>query len=412
MMQDAKINEAQFVRLAIANPKLVHAMSQSVSYDRKLHSFIATKFISAPIFKMDSTASKAATNLSTKWFPMLVQLLPSIRLPFPAIILSLDNYAVNEALGLEGEVDKGTQRTYLLWQVRDTEVIRCAGFFVRSRREGHAQMWVEPFIWEFDPDGSKKVFIDQRFVAFIKGGLAKTLTSLTQTYGGDYATEVFVRIWFLGSLLAHDHPNHPSDQDIGSFMLSLSLHAPPWGFELHEDKNILAKQQELIGASFSDTTGEPRIVLAALAMLNLKDHIAEVGASTRPQGRQRFGIHTGPYFVERNVTVKLPEKEQHRRIRNSARENAHGWHNRRHPVKGHWCQRGGDENCPHDWEQHDTNKYECKLCQRKRYYKKAYHRGDAALGWVHRDRYNVESKTDGSEMEVKDERRVREGTPS
>lgn len=117
---------------------------------------------------------------------------------------------------------------------------------------------------------------------------------------------------------------------------------------------------------------------AVLLYLNQKKgvHISE------PTLRRRSMLRGRPTTFFSRSTIRLtldsPTELRHH-FTTGAREAA-----RRHAVRGHFFHRGGDVNCTHRWAGLDghENAWECVDCERRRFWRRDFERGDADKGYV------------------------------
>lgn len=144
-----------------------------------------------------------------------------------------------------------------------------------------------------------------------------------------------------------------------------------------------------ICTSFAEEFGDPKLIIAALALINANDRIVEIGEPVADIGSTFAGGRILKYMAQRTVHLKLPFKQCRRMLRALA----YKIRRRRHEVMGHWCSshRDGDTTCAHQYDDIDPVRKMCKLCKHRIWYRKEHARGDASIGFV-RHEYEVERR--------------------
>lgn len=126
---------------------------------------------------------------------------------------------------------------------------------------------------------------------------------------------------------------------------------------------------------------------AVMLFLNQKKgvHFSE------PTQRRRSMLRGRPttFFARRTITLTMDAPlELRHNFTSGARDAA-----RRHAVRGHFFHRGGDLACVHRWAALDghVNAWECVDCDRRRFWRRDFERGDANKGLV-ASRYTIKGK--------------------
>lgn len=134
----------------------------------------------------------------------------------------------------------------------------------------------------------------------------------------------------------------------------------------------------LIERFTKESAGEARIYAACLLMLYQKKHII-----VQDHGPRR-GLSRGKarvYMAHSTVTIQLDDEVKIRRaFKASERAEA-----RRHEVRTHYGHRHTDFHCEHQWEERPGGvhkQWTCPKCGGLRYLRKAFLRGNGALGFV------------------------------
>jgi hypothetical protein len=379
-------------------------------------------FRTAHVFRFDAAASEQAAIFSVKYFDVLVRLLPEIRLPFDRCILQLDNRAIVHAvasasdepervLRVPRDEEMTPFRTFLLWSTGSTSFrAQPLAYIDRTQHSDAPLCIIAPIAFNFDAEPSSDVILatpgdSLMFKAsgeglspeFRHGDLSNIENVVDLEYYGE--KKFMTAMHLLGGVSSgtyQDDEFFPVFPAATRENLRLFTKHTGIGMSPLTDFNWEAPHRwDGLCSFLQENVGDLRVVLAALAMLVLKMHqVATVSEPFRPAGKLRSGKLQVPYFSERTVTIRLPEK----RLRQALLANARAHETirrRRHPVRGHWAQRGGNPRCVHRLEALDANHSECKLCGCKQFFRRGHERGDASLGYVIRPGFSVTTKEKG-----------------
>jgi hypothetical protein len=382
---------------------------------------------SAPIYSLDADASRTMADLSLTYFPLMTELLERARLPFPNILLEWDNHAALEITRYGKKADDAMPRICVLL----TRKGGGPGFYIQSLpvfpdgiSEDRRILAIPNYATEVDPSG---------FDPPHKGGWHRSIgrAMMVNLYDRlpDVATDpTFWKLlhgemllepdeWLAntftwgtvcmnretGSMAEGNYPN-PNDPklDRSNPFGNPNLPALRKVFDLtamtaspHCPRPTIAEglpdeAWKGIGSLIAEDTGQTRMVLAALTMLNLRDRILmPMEGKRRPRSLSKKV--PGPYLVEWNVRIKLPQEEV-RRTLNQIKGNTVTTPKRRHDVGGAWCTRlsSGDEKCFHKMIYEDADHRHCENCGRKQWWRMEHARGDASIGYVRHPKYIVE----------------------
>lgn len=392
---------ADSFKLALAHPKLFMHPT--------LVDFARAEFRTAPLFRFDDEIGKQVARIAFD-LREFHDLVPDIRLPSRAIVLSLPYKTILHQIGeTQKEMISDAVVTPVDFGASPELIFLCHApnpelpiIDVYSTWIDPPKVAIHPFYFRFDCHATAEtaVFADHPHVDEALYGLDEregvTGLSTPKIYNtvrnmfssGDLRYTARRAIILLGSSLVlgsyaagKTFPNIvPVMKDILSV---ISYRCAP-----RVDPYVRKLQ-----ANFTSTEalGTARIVLAALAILSLRNHeIVEVDTPRRKPGMIRHKNLMTPYFSESVVKLRVPETKFVRALKKIAQASR----KRRHHVIGHWANKGGDKACEHVWRIVDVNHKECPLCGRKRWWRNEHDRGDASLGWVQHVRYDVTTDDD------------------
>jgi hypothetical protein len=162
------------------------------------------------------------------------------------------------------------------------------------------------------------------------------------------------------------------------------------------------KTPGFLGRVATGSTGELRTVVALLLLLNRPSITRYV--QTLPNSRGWNKNRVIPYLEHTRVTIDLDAVELMRKVGTSRDE---GTPKRRHEVRGHYCHDKDARDfariagCIHDFQPttedwlpwgeraEEPNHWLCATCGGKRWWKRDHVRGDASLGFVKHEGYDV-----------------------
>jgi hypothetical protein len=161
------------------------------------------------------------------------------------------------------------------------------------------------------------------------------------------------------------------------------------------------KYRRLLNYAFGGSSGELRNIVALLLMLNRP---TVTRYSNAPAGRGWYRGKVTPFLAHTSVTIDFNAVETMRVMGTPAGDAVP---RRRHEVRGHYCQNrtarsyarmGG---CMHDWQPcgddwtpidaavADADRWVCRVCEGKRWWRAEHERGDASIGFRNHPDYRV-----------------------
>jgi hypothetical protein len=202
--------------------------------------------------------------------------------------------------------------------------------------------------------------------------------------GLDAASERHVRDWF-NRFFWSSTADHLDDATLDALSNRFA------SYPLYDTNGPLhGHMQQVMAECFGDL----RNIIAILLMLN-RPRITRYD-NELPRSRGWLKNRQVPYLAHTPVTIHLDPLPILRHLGTPLGE---AEPRRRHEVDGHYRHRGGTPGCIHPWvrtdedwiavAEHaapaDVDHWLCPVCERKRWWVKTYHRGDAARGYVTHD---------------------------
>lgn len=167
------------------------------------------------------------------------------------------------------------------------------------------------------------------------------------------------------------------------------------GFEWEDDATVVDKWAEAAG----ENNGDFRFIATVMAMLSSTTSVRYDGEVERVRYRPgRIEPRHLPFMEYRTLKLSVPRERVVRDIRFAADRAASP--RRAHEVMGHWCEtrRAAAARCDHVWMADGakgadrTRRQVCLWCDAKRWWRWPHTRGDATLGFVHKDYEATASK--------------------
>lgn len=352
-------------------------------------------------FRFDDATSTALGELSMQGLEQLGKLLPDIRLPMRACAVTFNvRLATQKAAEAYSEAfspnvahpDLETFNkevcTFIAAHSAVSPELPVIDFFFIDGDDKKAMLF--PLIYRFDPDRADHLpmFWGNVHIQSHKQDLMESnkefMDFSQRLFGGHSTAETVQHVSQLLHMMGRVVLRDAITRDALTAMTDM----------VHKTGIVLTKDFDKdwatdgIRAGGNLFAGGCRFALAALAMLSMRDtEIIAVDQPSRRPGKIRVGNKTAPYWQHATVRLTVPSVRYLYAVKCRGEKNAR----RRGHVIGHWVNRGGDRTCAHSWIDVDINHKECARCQRKRYWRKDFDRGNAALGWVQHDRYQVVS---------------------
>lgn len=140
-----------------------------------------------------------------------------------------------------------------------------------------------------------------------------------------------------------------------------------------------------VQTSILEHAGMWRFVIALLALINNQEYTET--ESYRAGKSQLISGHVVPYLEHLLVKLKLPRRVTEERVLRDLTD-AMGFATRRHEVMGHFRQsrKRGDPDCDHAYIDVTPTRCRCTICGHSIWWVDEYERGNAALGYVIKDR--------------------------
>jgi hypothetical protein len=343
---------------------------------------IAGRMAHAHLFSFDDALTRKATELLLEYPSLFMRLLPRIRLPFPSILMYYPR--LNERVDdFDGFKYVRTLADFI-YQASDT-TLRVVPMALNDNRTDLPSLLPAPlsYVIHLEPERERRLNVFElehaaRILEYMERALSlktlKEIVALRAISPEGYALSG-LHVHLLGEAV------ESIGEDCMEFFCRVELKNVPWGGVPTTGSRI-----KLMAAM----NGHASMVCALLVVLNLRTTITQI-MERRQRGHLSYRGRSYTYFTEHTVTLKLPEPKVIKALHDEVKMET-GIHHRRHEVRGHWCEGGGEDMCRHEWVSLDVNHSECSLCKRKSWFRKAHERGDASLGWVRKRAYNVESR--------------------
>jgi hypothetical protein len=139
-------------------------------------------------------------------------------------------------------------------------------------------------------------------------------------------------------------------------------------------------------SSIMEHTGQWRFVISLLALINNHEY-TDTETTYRAGNARLVGGHVVAYMEHLLVKLKLPRRVTEERVLRDLTD-VMGLGTRRHEVMGHFRQsrKKGDPNCDHAYIDVTPNRCRCTICGHSIWWVDEYNRGNAALGFIIKDR--------------------------
>lgn len=378
--------ELEIIKLSLQSPKYMVCLG--AERERSAWEAVRSRVAGAVVFNFSNEITHTAGVLSTQYFPVLVRLLPMIRLPFPRVVFAYDNITMLQAQNMLME-DPNTlcpSRVDLLWSSRSETTVNAVCGAVMTGIHGHSTpaLTLMAMRYSLHTTGDSQLRnlrsstrMGEQVISYYK-----EVGAVPRLHKAGLLDSVPAAIvdHLLGSVV-----NTAPVDDLMTCVNYLDVNDPPWVAVAGSSREALRRLSDVM----YDMNGHLRGTIALLALLTLRDKVVKLSEPTRRKGFIVRGSIRTPYLTESKVTLTLPEAKVYRAIQKSVHEFIR---RRRHDVRGTWCQKSGIPTCPHIWEDVDPNRKKCKLCDRKWFWRKAHMRGDASLGFVRHSSYEVEQR--------------------